>query len=177
MSSFEKETYIVLDLPENIAQMILKIRMDHKDDFRASLPAEITLIGSSGVGVIEKGQDEDIVFKKIEEIAKATAPFRLKFNEVERFAGSDIFALKLEDETEIRDLHHKLKTCGIKYGETKHAYNPHCTLRSRSPVTEEEARSLNALRIDEAFIVDTISVYMMDKIPLTKLYTIKLTGK
>jgi len=177
MTSFAHETYIVLELPENIKDKIIQIREDNQDEFRASLPAEITVAGSSGVGVLVKGQDEEFVYNKIEEIAKTTSPFKLAFGEVERFAGSDIFAMKLKDETEIRKLHIRLKECGIEYENTKHEYNPHCTLRSRSPVSEEEAIKLHSLIIDDEFIVDTISVYMVDKIPLTKLYTVKLTGK
>ena len=49
--------------------------------------------------------------------------------------------------------------------------------KNKSPVSEEDAVKLHSLIIDEEFIVDTISVYMVDKIPLTKLYTVKLTGK
>ena len=70
MISFEHPTYIVLDLPKDMADKIMKIREDNKDEFRTSLPAEITVAGSSGVGILTKGQDEKAVYRNIEEIAK-----------------------------------------------------------------------------------------------------------
>ena len=176
MDSFQHDTYIVLDLPKKVAEDIMRIRIQNKDEIRSALPAEITVIGSSGVGVLKRDQDPQNVYKIIDDIAKDTAPLHLKFNEVERFTGTDIFVMKLDDETEIRRLHECFKNSAMKCKESQFPYTPHCTLRSRSPITDEEVETIMKTRIEDEFVVDTLSVYTMDKLPMTKLYSVKLTG-
>ena len=62
---FKHDSYIVLDIPSPVKEKIYEIRNYHKDTLRASLPVEITVAGSSGVGVIEPGQDKSFVFNTI----------------------------------------------------------------------------------------------------------------
>lgn len=56
-------------------------------------------------------------------------------------------------------------------------YTPHFTLRSLTPVPEEEATALLSLCIPEPFVLDTLSVYMLDTLPMTLLHRTLLTGK
>jgi len=174
--SFKHPTYIVLDLPQYISEIVMDIRKEHKDEFRSALPVEITVAGSSGVGIVSEEQSEEMMYNKLNEIAKNTKPIKLSFNEVKRFPGSDIFVLKLSDEKEVLELHNKLRESGIKFEETPLEFEPHCTLRSRSPISKEDEVKLYSIEIQEAFVVNTLSVYMLDKLPIKKLYTVKLTG-
>jgi hypothetical protein len=63
--------YVVLDVPEIIAEKVIAILMHYKDEFRASLPVEITIAGSSGNGVIESGHDASEVLSILDSIAKS----------------------------------------------------------------------------------------------------------
>lgn len=173
---FHHESYIVLDIPEPVKEKVYDIRNYHKDKLRASLPVEITLAGSSGVGVIETGQDKEFVFNTIKNIAMNTTPILTSFKDVLRFPGTDIFAFTLKNEEKIRLLHNKIIKSGIKFKPNKFPYKPHCTLRSRTPINEDEVKEIMATRLLDEFVLDTISIYMVDKIPLSRLYTVKIFG-
>lgn len=158
---FDRDTYIVLELPEPIASTIHKIRAEQGDDFQASMPTEITIVGSSGVGCIAQDQDPDEFFKIIDEIAASTPPLTVSFDKVHRFPGTDIVVMKLKDETLVRSLHQRFVESGINFQDVDFAYEPHCTLRSKSPLTDQEREELSKLKIEGDFTLQTLSVYRM----------------
>jgi len=172
---FDRDTYIVLELPEPIASTVHKIRAEQGDDFQASMPTEITIVGSSGVGCISQDQDPDELFKVIDEIAASTSPITVSFDKVHRFPGTDIVVMKLKDATLVRSLHQKFVESGIKFQDTNFAYEPHCTLRSKSPITDQEMEELSKLKIEGSFTLHTLSVYTMPP-PGKLLYTAELTS-
>ncbi len=169
---FDRNTYVVLELPEPISSMIHSIRAE-RDDFQASMPNEITIVGSSGVGPIAHDQDPEEFFKAINEIAASTPPITVSFDKVHRFPGTDIVVMKLKDETLVRSLHQKFVESGIKFQDTNFAYEPHCTLRSKSPLTDQEMEELSKLKIEGDFILQTLSVYAMPP-PGRLLHTVQL---
>jgi len=75
-------------------------------------------------------------------------------------------------------LHERLISSGIKFSVIPPKYlkpfDPHCTLRSGSPITVEDEINILNVKISDEFIVDTLSVYMLDKLPIKKLFTVKL---
>ncbi|MBA3779487.1 MAG: 2'-5' RNA ligase family protein [Chloroflexi bacterium] len=166
---FEELTYVCLDLPEPAASEVLAIRRAHGDDFRAALAAEITVAGSGGVGEFEPGQDPDEVFRVIDAIAARTAPIPASFGPVIRFPGTDIFVFTLQDEAPIRALHRKLAESPIRWRPAPYDFTPHCTLRSRSSVTDAEARELLATPQPHPFVLDTLSVYEISADPSGRL--------
>ncbi len=166
---FEELTYVCLDVPEPAASQVLAIRHAQRDDFRAALPAEITVAGSGGVGEIETGQDPDQVFGVIDAIAANTPPIPASFGRVIRFPETDIFAFTLQDEARIRGLHRELADSSIRWRRARYDFTPHCTLRSRSPVTDAEADELLASRPPDPFIFDTVSVYEIRRDPTGRL--------
>ena len=93
-----------------------------------------------------------------------------------RFPNTDIFVLTLVDETPFRVLQHYLATSGIRFEPSPFPFTPHCTLRSRSPVTEAEASALLSLRITESFVLDTLTAYALAGVPMTQLHTAPFTG-
>lgn len=174
--NFAADTYVCLDLPASIAEQVLDVRRRHRDDFRAALPAEITVAGSSGVGPVAPGQDAEAVFAELARIASETPPIEVSFGPVIRFPGTDIFVLTVEDERPFRALHERIAGSAMRFQPTPFDYTPHCTLRSRSSVSDAEAAELLALRILGRFIIDTLSVYMLDRLPMSLLYRTKLGG-
>jgi 2'-5' RNA ligase len=174
--TFAHETYICLDLPDPQAQLVLTIRKRQQDEFRAALPAEITVAGSSGIGVIKAGQNPAFVFSTLQNIAARTKPITASFGRVLRFPRTDIFVLTLQDETPFREIHQRIATSGISFEPNPFPFQPHCTLRSRSPVTPEEEAELLSFTVPGVFTLDTLSVYMLESLPMTLLYRVKLTG-
>ena len=166
---FEELTYVCLDVPEPVASQVLAIRRAQRDRFRAALPAEITIAGSGGVGEFEPAQDPDRVFRVIDAIAANTPPIPASFGAVIRFPGTDIFAFMLQDEAPIRALHRKLAEASIRWRPARFDFTPHCTLRSRSPVTEADAAELLASPQPDPFVLDTLSVYEIRRDPSERL--------
>ncbi len=176
MDPFAAETYLCLDLPAPVAEHVLRIRRAHHDAFRAALPAEITLAGSGGLGVVSPGQDPATVFAALDRVAESTPPIVGRFGPVLRFPTTDVFVLTLVDETPFRLLQQRLATSGIGFEPSPFPFRPHCTLRSRSPVSAAEERSLLAVRIAESFVLRTLSAYALDGLPMTRLHASRLTG-
>lgn len=173
---FDFDSYIVLDIPSPVQENVMDIRKNCRDDFRIKLPVEITLAGSSGVGAISNDESFENVCKILDQIALETKPIEASFGDVLRFEGSDIFVFTLKNEIDFVNLHKRIANSGIKFEEIRHPYKPHCTLSSRSPITEDEANKIMQLKLKDTFILDTISIYVMDKLPMTRLYQIKLKG-
>ncbi|HZO75160.1 MAG TPA: 2'-5' RNA ligase family protein [Ktedonobacteraceae bacterium] len=103
---------------------------------------------------------------------------RACFRSVIRFPRTDIFVLTLEDEAPLRSLHQRIITPAISFETNRFPFQPHCTLRSRSPVSPEEAAHLLSLAPSSlgSFTLDTLSVYTLEHLPMTLLYRAKLTG-
>lgn len=174
--AFDFDSYIVLDVPSPPADRIMAIREANRDVFRASLPVEITIAGSSGVGALDPAQSAREVFGILDEIATTTSPFSAQFSNVIRFPGTDIFVLTLADESPFRELHKHIIQSLIKFKPSQFPYKPHCTLRSRSPVTAEEEDELLNVAVPGIFTLDTISVYMMKRLAMDLLYRTYLSG-
>ncbi|TXG76743.1 2'-5' RNA ligase family protein [Patescibacteria group bacterium] len=172
---FDRDTYIVLELPEPIATTVNRIRVEQGDEFQASMPTEITIVGSSGVGCIAQDQDSGELFKIVDEIAANTPPITVSFDKVHRFPGTDIVVMKLKDETLVRSLHQRFADSGIEFQDSNFPYMPHCTLRSISPLTDKEMIELSKLRIEGSFTLQTLSVYTMPP-PGELLYTAQLSS-
>jgi 2'-5' RNA ligase len=174
---FDYDTFTVLDIPSPIAKQIMAIRERHHDWFLKSFPIEITLIGSSGVGVFDLSQDPEEAFATLDAIAVETVPIQASFGEVLRFPNTDIFVHTLQDEEPFRALHERIAKSGLRFKPSPFPYKPHCTIRRRSPISKDEVAELLSLRISESFVLDTMSVYMLDKLPMSLLHRVKLAGK
>ncbi len=174
---FNNRSYIVLDLPSPIKEKILDIRNYHKYSLKVPLPAEITIAGSSGIGVIKSGQDKELVFSKLNEIAINTRPILASFKDVLRFPSTDLFVFTLDNEEPFNILHKKIIESGIEFESNKFPFKAHCTLRSKSPISDKEIEEIMKMKLKDKFILDTISVYSFDKISLSKIYTTKLLGE
>src|SRR6266849_6409101 len=152
----------------------MAIRKRHRDEFRSSLPAEITLIGSSGVGVFDAAQDPEAAFATLDAVAAETAAIQACFGSVLRFPNTDIFVFTLQDERPLRALHERIAKSGLTFTSSPFPFTPHCTLRSRSPISEEDAAELLSLKVLETFVLDTMSVYLLREPPAVLLHRIKL---
>jgi len=117
-----------------------------------------------------------MAFATLDTIAAETAPIEASFGTVRRFPGTDIFVLLLRDEASFHALHQRIATSGLRFERNPFPFEPHCTLRSRSPISEEEAAELLSFRIPGSFVLDTLSVYLLDRLPMTLLHRVKLAG-
>jgi 2'-5' RNA ligase len=163
------ETYVVLDVPEPVASRVRSLRVAAADDFRSALPVEITLIGSGGAGAILPSQEVSTLTATVRSIAETTQSIETSFGSTMRFPGSDVFVLTLSPATAIVELHRRLRASGLTFRPSPWAYVPHCTIRSRAPVLEEESAALLGERIDESFTLSSLSIYTTDRLPRLQL--------
>jgi hypothetical protein len=180
-----ENTYVVLDIPSPFAERVLAIREREQDQFRYSLPAETTVSGSSGTGPLAADEDLDRVIAVLDQVASGTRPIKSSFGPVRRFPDSDVFYLSFADERPLRALHQRFAASGLRFQPTPFPFGPHCTLRTRSPVTDGEAAVLFETVIDGHFTLDTLSLYDLPprSAPLTGfstllclLHLVNLTG-
>ena len=169
--------YFVLNIPAPFSDRVMGIRRTQKDNFFTSLPVELTLAGSTGVGILDAMQDLAEAYKHIDAIAADTAPIQTAFGPVVRFPGTDIYALTFEDDAPFKKLHHRIVQSGIKFHESPHAFKPHCTLRSGAPISSAEERRLMAATVAGRFTLEEISICRLDRPPVTLLHSAPLAGK
>jgi len=155
---------------------VLDIRRGQHDDFWSALPAEITVAGSGGVGEFESVDDPRQAFATLDEIGRSTPPIEAEFDQVRRFPGTDIFYFSVRDEAPICALDVRIVASGIRFKPPLHSFTPHCTLRSRSPVTETEADYLLNLQLPGTFTLDVMVVYSMPP-PMPILHRSSLSGR
>lgn len=152
-------SYAVLDVPEPQASAIMEVRRAHGDLFRAALPVEITLTDS-----FDPSQDAEEAFTTLDAMASETAPIETSFVRAHRFPNSDTFVMRLAAEEPFRALRQKIIATRLKFvPPSAYEYVPHCTLRTRSPVTSDEAEQLVSTEIPGQMTLDSLSVYTLTR--------------
>src|SRR5918999_5239973 len=159
------QTYAVLDLPEPIATKVMDIRRKHNDEFRMALPAETTVVGSGGLGCFKAGTSLTEVTQTLDRVSAETAPIRTSFDRVVRFPNTDIFVFVFADDSRLRGLQDRIAASGLEFEDNPWPFTPHVTLRSRTPVSDEEAGSLLQETIREPFELEQLSVYQLAEDP------------
>ncbi|MDR7207071.1 hypothetical protein COJ92_30980 [Priestia megaterium] len=180
MEHFKHDTYIVLELPIKIYEQVMTIKMTFKDSIEMVTPADITVAGSSGVGLLDPSQEPHAVYSILDNIALKIKPIKTSFLEVMRFPSTNIFFFSFKDETPFHDLHRKIAHSNIRFFKSEFPFKPHVTLCTRSSITEAEIKKLLATKLDEEFIIDTLSICSLEvsnnKIKDHLLYKVKLNG-
>jgi len=160
---FSRPTYIVLDLPDAVSREIQQIRKD-LDPERANLNAEISLIGSSGVGVISPGQPFRRVFNEVDRVAAEFEPFTTGFIGVDCFAGTGICFFVMDNFEIFNNIHRRLGEADIHYEPVRFPYQPHCTLTLLdNPLSVQEVEKIKAVPVPTIkFLITTMSVYSIN---------------
>ena len=184
MSEISPQTYAVLDLPEPFATKVMEIRRKHRDAFRSALPAETTIVGSGGLGCFKTDTPTADVFATLDRVAAETPPIETSLGPVIRFPNTDIFVFTFADEGRLRSLQQRIADSGLEFDDNPWPFTPHVTLRSRSPVSDEDAASILEERIPDPFVLDQLSVYQLADDPrgqapvvCTLLHRARLSGR
>jgi 2'-5' RNA ligase len=158
----DSPVYIVCDIPSPMAEKIQAFRKKF-DPERAALPAEITLTGSCGTGLVSPGQSVAEISAHLEQAAKHIPPFELRFDGVARFPETHIYFLTLQDSPEFLRAQKIVSECGIHFEPVAFPYHPHCTLDLRKEIQDEQTLfDLFFLEVPrEPFLIDMISVYAL----------------
>lgn len=158
---FSVPTYIVFDLPQPVCAEVLEMRQRF-DLHQASLPPEITVAGSSGVGTVAQGQDPLTVFRAIEAVARRHLPFTCSFESMRRFPGVPVFWLCPRDRAPFDALHRALLESVIKFDANPFPFNPHCTISSTVELSKHQEAELLASPVPQMeFLLDELRVYQV----------------
>jgi hypothetical protein len=141
---FRHPTYVILPIQPPIADHVLALR--ERFGYTLAYPVEVTVAGSSGLGVLEPDQDPAGVLEVLRTIASEVGSFVTSYGEVRRFPNTNIFWLSLKNEEPFRTIHQRLKESGVRFTPNPFPYQPHCTLQVR-PRTEEETVELLSLQV------------------------------
>lgn len=157
----DQVSFIVLDLPSPVAECVKKLRGEY-DPKRVMVPAEITITGSCGLGMVQFGQSMEKITKEITAIAEKFPPFQARFDQVDTFPGSNIYFLTLADESPFFALHRAFAGSGISFQESPYPYRPHCTLILREENQEPDFMERLSRKIPrEPFTMEMLSLYTL----------------
>jgi 2'-5' RNA ligase len=159
MAGFASDTFVTADLPPQVVSHVRAIRRQY-GSARQFLPVEITIAGSSGVGVFDPGQDAAAALETLRTIAAATAPFPLELTGVARFPNSDVFYYAIRDVAPLEGLHTQIVRSGLAFKPSPFPFSPHLTIDTFEGASAGLERELLSLPVPEGrHMVETLSVY------------------
>jgi 2'-5' RNA ligase len=144
MSGFSHDTFVVVDLPADVVQQVRTIRRQY-GSARQFLPVEITVAGSSGVGVFAPEQDAETALTTIAGIAASTGAFRIELTPPQRFPKSGVFYFGIKDAAKLVALHERLLGSGLAFTPSPFPFSPHLTIDSFDDADAALERELLAL--------------------------------
>jgi 2'-5' RNA ligase len=156
---------------------ILDIQNRFDPKLANGLGPHITITGSSGMGPFPARTNEKELREKLEPIARATPPLKLRFLPPMRFMQSNIVVLPLDPNGPLRQLHERIKTSGLKFEQARFTFTPHVTLNFFRELSPSELKELLSVRLDEPLVIDRISAHRTtDQITSKKILQLSLTG-
>lgn len=146
MPPFPHDSFVVVDVPAPLAQHVRGIRRQY-GSARQFLPVEITIAGSSGVGVFAPEQDASEALRLVGEIAAGAAPFEFELAGVERFPRSGVFYYAIKDPAPLVALHRHLVGSRLRFKPSPFPFAPHLTIDTFEDAGAELEAELRALAV------------------------------
>jgi 2'-5' RNA ligase len=154
--------YVVADIPAPICTEIQRIR-DVFATPTATLPVEITLLGSSGLDPIPAGTEVSFLQDQVEQTFEQVRPWAVSFSATHAFPHTSIVYLSPSDRSPFDYIHSLLRASMLPVSASPFPYTPHCTLRAGSTLTPDQLAHLLAHPFPkDAFQIDSVSVYAYD---------------
>ena len=179
MLTFEYDTYVVFDMPSaDWTQRVLDLRRKYDPD-RSELPIEITVIGSSGVGVFELDQNPTHAFALLDQLAAKLAPITFALETVERFPGTNLFYLATSAVEKFRAVQTQIVATGLRFKDSPFPFTPHCTIASlRADDLAQGEPEIRAFPLPIAEItLDEMRVYSLNQLDCQLLFQTRLRGR
>lgn len=161
MAPFPHDSFVVLDVPARLAEHVRGIRRAY-GSARQFLPVEITIAGSSGVGVFAPDQDAEDALRTIGGIAALTRPFEFELAGVERFPGSGVFYYAIRDTAPLVALYQQLVSSSLRFTPSAFPFSPHLTIDTFDEATPQLEADLRALAVPGGpQRAESVSVYSL----------------
>lgn len=146
MPPFPHDSFVVVEVPAPLAQHVRGIRRQY-GSARQFLPVEITVAGSSGLGVFAPDQDATAALRVVGQLATETAPFDFELAGVERFPGSGVFYYAMRDTAPFLALHQRLAGSGLRFKPINFPFSPHLTIDTFDDAGADLEAELRALAV------------------------------
>lgn len=175
--SFERDTYIVLEMPAPLWQSVAAVRA-HYGSPLATLPVEITITGSSGVGPFYEDQDAATAFKTCDQVASHISPITMTIRSIRRFPNTGIFYFEPADPQPFVHLQNTFIGAGLKFRESPFPFTPHCTVVTFADPSEQLIRELLSLPVPNGrFVLSDLAMYSLDGYDCRLLHKARLCGQ
>lgn len=169
--------FVLADIAGPAAERIREIQRAYDPKLAASSAPHVTLIGSSGAGLIAPSTTIEELRAAVAPIVAATPPLSLELGPPMRFMQTEIVVLPLSPHGPLRALHEAIKTSGLRFARPRFAFSPHATLSFYPTLTPAARRELLSLRVREPAIVDRLEFSLTnDPQPPRSLLTLPLEG-
>ncbi|HET7457411.1 MAG TPA: 2'-5' RNA ligase family protein [Gemmatimonadaceae bacterium] len=169
--------FVLADIGGEAGERIAEIQRRYDPKLAASSVPHVTLIGSSGAGLIAPSTTVDELRAAVGPIAAATPPLALELGAPMRFMQTEIVVLPLSPHGPLRALHEAIKTSGLRFGPVRFAFSPHATLSFYPTLTPAARRELMAVRVREPAIVERLEFSLSnDPQPPQTILTLSLDG-
>jgi len=170
--------FVLAEIGGGAGERIREIQRKYDPKLAASSAPHVTLIGSSGAGLIAPSTTVEELRAAVGPIAAATPPLSLELGPPMRFMQTEIVVLPLSPHGPLRALHEAIKTSGLRFGRPRFAFSPHATLSFYPTLTPAARRELLSVRVREPAIVDRLEFSLSnDPQPPQSLLTLELTGR
>lgn len=143
------------------------------------MPVEITVIGSSGIGVFENDQQPTQIFTLLDQVAAELAPITFSLQAINRFPGTNLFYLVPSPAEQFGDVQRQIIATGISFKDSPFPFTPHCTVANLQPDDLEKGeKDIRTLSLPiEQITVDEMRVYSLNQLDCQLLYQTKLRGR
>ena len=161
--NFSQRTYLVLEFSSSDWTNQIHCFREKYEPFRRKLPVEITVIGSSGVGVFLPEQDAKAAIETIDRFAKRMKPIAISFKGKGNFPDSHLYFFEPTNDLQLKQLQNEIVKTGLKFGTSPYPYTPHCTIADLGDSPSQEALAeLELIHVPtKDIIVDAVSFYQL----------------
>lgn len=161
MAGFPLDTFVVVDVPAEVERHVRDIRRRYASA-RQFLPVEITIAGSSGVGVFAADQDADAALEILAGIASSTGAFPIEFAAVQRFPETGTFYYSIKDASKIERLHERVARSGLRFTPSPYPFSPHLTIDTFEDAAPDLERELLVLPVPpRRHFLESLSIYSL----------------
>jgi 2'-5' RNA ligase len=173
---FAHDAYVVLDMPQPVREHVKSIREQYGSRL-ATLPVEITVIGSSGIGTFQEQQDMVTAFDLIDQVAAKFLPITTAFRRVTAFPNTGVFYYEPEDPQPFIKLQKEIVSTGLKFKESPFPFTPHCTIVKFDNPSKELVNEILSLPVpSERLVLEALSIYSLNGYDCRRLHRVNLSG-
>ncbi len=169
--------FILAPVGGEAGEQIATLQRRYDPKFASMSAPHITLAGSSGVGPVAAGTDEQELRRALEPVARLTPPLELIFGPPTRFMQTNIISVHLDPNGPIRELFDRIRASGLIFGPVRFAFTPHATISYFPTLDRDRQRALLAERITARAVIDRLELSMTnDPQPPRRILEIMLEG-